>query len=263
MTIDKKEKLNQLMDIDYWPSGTACATSWLFGEGYSYPLLHHYINHEWVQSIEQGAVARSGDKVEWEGGLFTIQEQLNRKIHVGGITALELAGFAHFLPLGKRRVRLIGEPGENLPKWFKKHNWGVDLEFMVSSLFLNEPGLALKDFNVKDFSIKISSPERAIMEVLDIVPKQRSFDEAFYLMENLMTLRPEVVQRLLEVCNSIKVKRLFMYLAEECNLPLVKKINISKIDFGKGKREIVKGGILDKKYNITVSKISKGGDSEE
>jgi hypothetical protein len=32
----------------------------------------------------------------------------------------------------------------------------------------------------------------------------------------------------------------------------VGKLDRSKVDFGKGKRVIVKAGILDKKYNITV-----------
>ncbi|MDX1251223.1 MAG: type IV toxin-antitoxin system AbiEi family antitoxin domain-containing protein [Gammaproteobacteria bacterium] len=43
-----------------------------------------------------------------------------------------------------------------------------------------------------------------------------------------------------------------MVLAEACNHAWVKKLGLSKVDFGKGKRMIVKGGRLDTKYNITV-----------
>ena len=34
-------------------------------------------------------------------------------------------------------------------------------------------------------------------------------------MENFVSLRSEIVQRLLVTCRSIKVKRLFMYMAEK------------------------------------------------
>jgi len=103
-----------------------------------------------------------------------------------------------------------------------------------------------------EYSIIVSSPERAIMEALYFVPQKETFEEARLLMEGLVTLRPKLAQELLEKINSIKVKRLFMYLAEECNLPWVSKINLSGVNLGSGKRIIVKGGTFDKKYKITV-----------
>lgn len=90
------------------------------------------------------------------------------------------------------------------------------------------------------------------MEVLYLVPKEQSFDEALLLMDGLTLLRPRLVQTLLEQCRSIKVKRLFMVLAETCSHSWLKKLDLSKVDLGKGKRMIVKGGRLDSKYGITV-----------
>ena len=90
------------------------------------------------------------------------------------------------------------------------------------------------------------------MEVLYGVPGAESYEEAVLLMQGLTTLRPRLVQALLEHCVSVKVKRLFMVIAESCQHPWVKKLDVSKIDFGKGKRMLVKGGRLDPKYNITV-----------
>jgi hypothetical protein len=78
-------------------------------------------------------------------------------------------------------------------------------------------------------------------------------------MESLVTLRPEVVQKLLEMCRFVKVKRLFMYMAEKHRYPWVEKLDLSGIDFGKGKRRIVSGGELDPKYLITVSRDRKEG----
>ena len=50
----------------------------------------------------------------------------------------------------------------------------------------------------------------------------------------------------------MKVKRLFMYLAENCKHPWAGKVDLSKVDLGKGKRALVKGGRFDAKYQITV-----------
>ncbi|HEX9971507.1 MAG TPA: type IV toxin-antitoxin system AbiEi family antitoxin domain-containing protein, partial [bacterium] len=78
------------------------------------------------------------------------------------------------------------------------------------------------------------------------------FAEASHLMENLATLRPQLVQQLLEQCNSIKVKRLFLYFAEKHDHEWFNHLNKNKINLGSGKRVVVKNGKLDKKYQITV-----------
>ena len=92
------------------------------------------------------------------------------------------------------------------------------------------------------------------MEMLYFVPKEQGFDEAQKIIENLFTLRPQLVQKLLENCNSIKTKRLFLYLAEKQSLPWVRKLDLSRINLGSGARQIVAGGFLDKKFKITVPK---------
>ena len=116
--------------------------------------------------------------------------------------------------------------------------------------YKEDMGLTRKEMGT--YSIKVSAPERAMMEVLYLVPQEESYEEAKLLMEGLSTLRPELVQALLKNCRSVKVKRLFMHLAEACNLPWVKKVDTKKVNFGKGKRVVVAGGHFDSKYNISV-----------
>ena len=65
-------------------------------------------------------------------------------------------------------------------------------------------------------------------------------------------LRPDIVQNLLEQCCSMKVKRLFMFLAKKSQHPWLEKLDQNRINFGKGKRVIVKEGRLDTQYSITV-----------
>ena len=90
------------------------------------------------------------------------------------------------------------------------------------------------------------------MEMLHLVPEKQSYNESRLLREGLTSLRTDLVQKLLENCSSVKVKRLFMVLAERLDWPWVKELNLKKINFGKGKRVLQSGGKLHPKYLITL-----------
>lgn len=90
------------------------------------------------------------------------------------------------------------------------------------------------------------------MEAIYLVPKYETYDEVRQLMGALSDIRPKIIQTLLENCNSIKVKRVFMLLAERYSYPWLKDLDLTKVNFGKGKREFIKNGYLDKKYQITI-----------
>jgi hypothetical protein len=244
-------KINQL--LKGWPNGTVAVSSWLEKHGAYQQLIHKYEATAWIRRMGHGAFAKAGDKVEWSGGLYAIQEQLKLPIHVGGKSALQMQGYAHFLPMGKGAVvSLFGLPDVKLPAWFKQYRWGVAVRYTATNLFAGEAGQELSKKDLGPYGIKVSAPERAMMEVLYGVPLVNSYEEARLLMEGLTTLRPRLVQRLLENCASVKVKRLFMLLAENCKHAWVPKVDLSKVDFGKGKRALIKGGRFDSKYNITV-----------
>jgi len=226
---------------------------WLEAQGAYQQLVHEYEKSGWIRRIGQGAYVRVGGTVDWTGGLHALQEQLKLPVHAGAKTALQLQGYAHYLAMGKGgSVTLFGSSGTRLPAWFRNYDWGVELRYTATKLFADDPKAGLSKKELATYTITVSSPERAIMEVLYLVPAEESFEEAALLMEGLTTLRPRLVQSLLEQCRSVKVKRLFMFLAEAYNHAWVKKLDLSKVDFGKGKRMIVKGGRLDTKYNITV-----------
>ena len=139
-----------------------------------------------------------------------------------------------------------------MPTWFKGDRLGVELTLIRTNLFPVARELGLAEFKEKDLSLKISAPERAAMEMLHVVPGKVGFDEAFLVMENLATLRSEMVQMLLVKCRSIKVKRLFMFMAEKHGHTWLSELDVSRLDLGKGKRMIVPKGSFDKKYRITV-----------
>jgi len=247
-------KLNQL--LANWPAHAIFTCSWLFGEGFGYDLLAKYRNSGWLKPIGHGAVARAGDHVDWTGGLYALQIQLKLPIYVGGKSALLLKGLAHFIPHGKGwELTLYAPPKTKLPTWFRNYDWEPKVRLVTSHLFAIELNTGFSTQEQGAFSFQISAPERAILEFLLLVPQEESFEEAKLLMEGLTTLRPKLVQELLEACRSVKVKRLFLFLAEECNHSWMKKIDAAKLKLGRGKRVIQKDGIFNMKYGITVPKV--------
>lgn len=255
MSIQYPNKLNQL--ISEWPRGAIYTARFLKTKGYSHVLLDKYKKSSWIRPVGRGAYALYKDDFDWTGAVLALQTQLHLDVHPGGKSALEMKGYAHYLSPEKKRIELYGSIADSLPAWFLKYDWGSEITYTKTKLFPQAVRNGYTVDEVKGFSIKTSSPERAAMEMLYHVPKEVSFEEAFLIFENLVTLRPDVVQNLLENCNFIKVKRLFMYMAEQHQHPWVVHLDISGIDFGKGKRLIVNNGILDKKFLITVPKRNK------
>jgi hypothetical protein len=255
MSNQKRTKINRL--VGQWPRGTAAAASYLNRIGFSRDLLNRYKRSGWVQPFGRGAYKLFDDTVEWPGALYALQTQLGLKVHAGGKTALEIKGYGHYPPPELNRILLYGFRGQNLPGWFNRDTLGVEILLIRTNLFPRNFAEGLSEFRDREFSVHISSPERAAMEMLLLVPKKIGFAEASLIMENLVSLRPSVVQRLLEHCSSIKVKRLFLYMAEKHGHSWFSKLDLSEIYMGKGKRYLVREGKLDTKYNITVPRESE------
>lgn len=250
MTTENRTKINQLLSTI--PQDVVLQSSWLLNEGYSLDLQKYYRNSGWLKSLGNGAMYRSNNQPSYDGGVYALQKQSGLSVHPGGRTALALQGKAHYIELNTVQVWLFGGEKEKLPTWFRNYNWVPSISYKATSFLPKELGLT--EFSLANFSIKVSSPARAIMECLYLAPEKFDIVECYELMENLVDLRPTLVQALLEACSSIKVKRLFLFMAERLNHSWYKHLNLSKVDLGKGKRSLVKEGVYVSKYQITVPK---------
>jgi Transcriptional regulator, AbiEi antitoxin, Type IV TA system/Transcriptional regulator, AbiEi antitoxin N-terminal domain len=240
-------KINQL--INKWPKGTIKTVEELVKLGYTPQLLKIYSNSGWIESVVRGMYKLYQDEVNWQGILYGLQNKSKTTLHAGGKTALALKGYSHYLSLRESKVYLFSDRTENFKVWMKKFNQVILKRNKVFDYSKEE---YFTMFNTGNFEIKISSPELAAMEMLYLVPKEQSVDEADKIMEGLTTLRPNLVQSLLENCNSVKVKRLFLYLGEKNKHSWMEDIKSDGIDLGTGKRLIVKKGVYNRKYKITV-----------
>jgi len=254
MTTLNRSNLNHLMRS--WLPGTVAVQVWLSQQGISPNLTNWYLKSGWLEAVGRGAYKRPGEVVTWSGGLYAIQQHLKKTIHVGARSALELMGRAHYVRLGaKGNFYFFGGKDETLPAWFKESTlWDVTVKYFRTTIFSNNNTGLIEEI-VDGVPILISAVERAIMEALYLVPKYQGLDEAYLLMQGLSTMRPKVIQELLENCCSIKVKRLFMHLAEIHDLPCLGHFNTSNINFGKGKRVIAGGGVYHAKYQLALPKI--------
>ena len=280
MSTQKQEKLNWLQRS--LPEGLVADAAWLEKNGYSGALRKKYVAHGWLDRIARSVYRRpapqlpqeGSEKVlSWESVVISLQSLLDAHFVVGGRTALELQGFAHYLPsTPQREVHLYGTATR--PGWVLKLK--VESRFVFHNakrLFPNDVVLDVdsegNDLVVRssyvrqrwgkwDCPLVLSSSERAILELLDEVPERETFHQADMLFEGLRNLSPRKLQPLLHACRSIKVKRLFRWFAERHRPPWLNALDRGGIDLGKGKRMLVKGGKLDPKFNITVPESLDG-----
>jgi transcriptional regulator with AbiEi antitoxin domain of type IV toxin-antitoxin system len=243
-------KINQITKL--WKPGLVFTSSFLKQNGINYDQQLSYKKSGWLESIGNGAFKRDGDRIGWPGSLYAIQKQLVIDIHLGGKTALLQHGFSHYAYLNPGEIFLFTTSKTKVPKWFSEKLLSINPYVSRTAILPYDFPRSYTEKEIDGFEIKISTPERAFLELLYFVPKRQGFDEAQKIMNGLTSLRPDLVQNLLEMCSSIKVKRLFLFMAENANHFWFNDINIKKIDQGKGKRLIVGNGRLDKKYNITV-----------
>ena len=250
MSTETESKLNKL--IKEWPKGTICLTSWLKKKGYSNQLLNRYKNSNWIESVGMGALKLSGYAITVEACLYALEKQGDSSIHLGGKTALSMLGKAHYLTLSTKKMTLFGNAREKLPFWFINYPWQIELDYTGTSFLPADIGLVAKE--VKNFSINISGAGRAMMECLYLTPKKQDLIECYELMEGLNNLRPDTVQQLLEACSSVKVKRLFLFMAEKAQHRWLNYLDKEKIDLGTGTRSLAVNGVYVAKYQITVPK---------
>lgn len=248
MSMHKKEMLKNLLHV--WPVHTALPLLYLKEKGYSKSLIQRYKTSGWINYLGRGVVVRPNDTIEWSGLLWGLQQL--HSFHVGGKTALELQGKAHFVKFKENEVYVFSHHEFKFPKWLKEINSQVKLVHISTSLFPDT--MDLKSYDFGEYGLTISDPARAFCEYMYLADKYHGFDEAYYLMENLQFLSSDLMQEALEKCRSIKVKRLVLCLAKIQNVNWYKDLDRSKIDIGRGIRQGVKNGIYDPEFLITYPK---------
>lgn len=125
---------------------------------------------------------------------------------------------------------------------------------LADKTLLREAGLDLMPGDRPDSTLVVALPERAILELLLEVPQSASTAEADAILQGMSRLRPALVSALLRRCTSIKVKRLFLALAERHGHAWFAHLDLAGVDLGAGKRMLRPGEYLHPKYQISLPK---------
>ncbi len=255
MTWRSDRKLNQLQqDL---PEGLLVDAAWLEAKGYSSALRSHYVSAGWLNNPARRVYRRSHRPLTWEQVVGSLQTLLERDLTVGGRTALEDQGYAHYLDADRREVFLYGP--RRPPTWITALPLAAQFRWRNSlRLFPDRdptpppPDAIMVSSQGAWIGVRYSSKERAVFELLDELPNHESFHQVDALFGGLSDLSPRKLQTLLGHCASVKVKRLFLFFADRHRHAWRTKLDTTLVNLGSGKRELTKGGRLDSHYNITV-----------
>ena len=278
MTKQNQTKLKRLEQEV--PEGLLVTARWLTEHGYSSSLRSQYLKSGWLEQPARGVFRRPygelGAPLKWEQVVISLQTLLAFPVIVGGRTALELQGYAHFLSQNVQEIHLYGDVRP--PGWISKLPLDPKFTFHKGTrLFRNQPvtrGLTSLSWNIRndriqrtdslhggfnvlpwgqwDWPLTVSTLERALLELLDELPDKESFHVADKLVEELASLSPKRLQKLLTDCKSVKVKRLFFFFADRHKHAWNKHLDRDAVDLGAGDRMLVRGGKFDPVYRITV-----------
>lgn len=247
-------KLNWLLNNT--SSGSIILQSWLTKNGIQPSLAQKYTQSKWLIKLRSGVYVRPGRDPEWQDALLCLADQLNVSTHLAGLTSLQYQGKSHYLQVKNNDIWLGIQNKASIPKWFrafpeinhKRHQW----KFLTYNKLEEIKDSDTITLDLKGVTLQASSPELAAYEILEAIPKLISFEHAAELFQGLVSLSPKKVESILKRSRSVKSNRLYLFLAHYYNHPWAKRLDESAINLGSGKRQIVQGGKLDKRYQITV-----------
>lgn len=249
MSIATGTKINRLL-LNADSSGLLFS-QWLKSQGYSEQLQKKYRDNSWLTSLSQGGMFRTGSKLSVYSALASCNLQTGTRHRIAAHSALEYAGFNHYVPMGKPVLAVALSGTRRRPLWIKDELFDMTFRTFHTEVFTLPEVIEVKN---DGGLLYVSSPEQAILECLLLAPKYYAYMDLYYIMEQLATLRSDVVQHLLETTRNYSVKRMFLYMAEKAGHYWVEELCREKINLGTSKLQLVLNGAYNPKYKITVPK---------
>ena len=199
------------------PRGAPFDVAALGRAGVSPQAAAQYAKRGWLERLGQGIYAFPGDRLTEHGAAKLLQTRV-KGLHVGGKSALALQGVRHNLSARSALV-LWGDTRFVLPEWFTSR---YPARYLSTRLF-EWPDEKLSPLTITTppgvtEGLRVSSPERAALEMLYEVGVDEDLEEARNVFEGLRNIRKQVTGSLLSCCTSVKAVRLFLTWAGEAKL---------------------------------------------
>jgi hypothetical protein len=198
------------------PRGAPLDTATLAGLGISAALAHEYLKAGWLEKLGRGVFMFAGDELQRNETLAFLEPRIPG-LHVAAKTALAWHGFRHNVAV-KERTILWGDHRIDLPSWLQDR---FPARYSSSRLFDDDLPAGTGIAAMPEFpnGPRVSSPERALLEMLSEVGAYQELDEARAIMENVRQLRSRQLRLLLSHCRMVKAVRLCVAWARELDLP--------------------------------------------
>src|SRR5260370_10168898 len=197
MALQQTQHLNHLEK--QLPEGLVVTSSWLIRHGYSRQLVSHYVRTGWLRQPTRGVYQRPRGSLSWQQIVISLQTVLKEPLVVGGRTALEIQGYAHYLRQTTKELYLYGP--EPPPNWLERLSAKVHFIYRNSrKLFPAEAdqrsftnlikgpkaqpspgadaGFLVQPWGQGDWGLVPSAPERARLGVLGWLPERGSLEQA-------------------------------------------------------------------------------------
>ena len=254
LNTEARQQLQKVLPLDL-----IATKSWLEAQGFSLHFLDNAVRNHTLLPLVAGVYVRQEMRLSWKGIVTSLQIMSDLAIHLGGLSALELEGLGHYLSIGNMpRIHLYSDAP--LPRWLNRidipaqFEWHGTRRLWPNTVMQDSKYLRQDNWLASCPPLHYSCPEKAVLELLADVPKKISFEHADQLMQGMSNLSPRKLDALLKACDSIKVKRLFLWLAEKHQHAWFKHLAPEQYELGTGKRLIAKGGRLEPTWQITVPK---------
>ncbi|MEL6244374.1 MAG: type IV toxin-antitoxin system AbiEi family antitoxin domain-containing protein [Pseudomonadota bacterium] len=235
--------------------GRLVDTPTLERHGITRKLAHKYIESGWLEPVVRGLYRRpdtDATEADWRSVVRSLQHVMGYDSIVGGRTALEEQGFAHYLQMrGEQAVHLYGDAH---PSWLKRLDDADSFKLHSLKLFGEDAAEDVTPVDTAVGALICSTPERAILELIDELPRRESFHIVDTAFEGLSSARPRRFERLLHACKSVKVKRLFFAYADKHAHAWRRHLSPENFDLGSGPRSLVEDGRFHPRYKISVPK---------
>jgi hypothetical protein len=247
-------------DLNYYlPVGLFATKKWLMGQKVSEHTIDNWLKSGRILNCASGVYKRPELPLEWQGVLSSFARMKKEPVYLGGLSALEDQGFGHYL---KSKKEFTFYSSISKPSWADSLLSEVSLKWKTTRKLwpADYHLLSLKKVNWREGfpTFLQANTEQAYLEMLSSVPEEFSFEYGDQMIQGLVQLSPVKLKQLLKNCKSVKVKRLFFWFAKRHNHDWLKHLNQKDIDFGSGKRVLIKNGSLDKEFLITIPREMNG-----
>ena len=215
------------------PRGDPLTPELLAANGVDGKQASYLARHGWLVRLGRGAYMLPGDPLTGEGCLAFLSSRV-AGLHVAGKTALAWRGVRHNLTTVEV-VELWGDASAVIPRWLSAR---FQCHYQTTQIFdaALPQGLGLAPLPDGRPEVLVSTPERALLEMLSDLGKTQTWDETRNLVETVRNLREPLMAELVAHLTRIKVARLATQFAEEMSAPWLSVASLASKRLGGGAR---------------------------